>query len=499
MDEYYADDEQENLDGQTPEENDDEQNIQEQEEQEEIEQEQIEQEEAQQEEDEYLKVKEKLNKLDEKVKSSLGEKTSFTFSEKKDLKAAKEYRDLKHKANKIKAKVAFNKIKDFIKKYGPYILWGILILLAVVVGIIVLVSIIGTIFPWLFSDGDSSEGAASPFGVKGDKFYGVRYVYEDNELARAGIIENYYQVLDKTINQIIEISVLEVDGTSEVVSITIQEQGKLPTDLDYANLEKLKDYENLYNYFENLAKTEYKLEYNQESSLTLAENLDQIKYFGLLNRNEIKQLVQNYIENHIKPYLTIKQGETEIDISNTNFDAVATEKINLVLSAQKRTEKLFVVDKILTEEDSYVEDIQKLNYKYIIYMPKTDVKISSMLIALTNQAEYTLQMKNGEINIDLIEGTDETVDENMKEYSASEINVTKFEDINENNLDFLTQPSSLVDVILKAEENGVDYNKYLTLTSDGTTNYYTVKVSGLHLIINSETPFYHSDVDIQYN
>ena len=115
MDEYYADDEQENLDGQTPEENDDEQNIQEQEEQEEIEQEQIEQEEAQQEEDEYLKVKEKLNKLDEKVKSSLGEKTSFTFSEKKDLKAAKEYRDIKHKANKIKAKVAFNKIKDFIK------------------------------------------------------------------------------------------------------------------------------------------------------------------------------------------------------------------------------------------------------------------------------------------------------------------------------------------------------------------------------------------------
>ncbi len=442
-----------------------------------------------------------------------------------EVRAIESAVDLRKQAFKIKANTALTTGAPFI---------GIFALIIFI--IIAIIVIVATLFPFLFPDDSAggSKGTASPFGMKGDMFYGGRFVYKDEVLSRNGLIEQYVDIVETSVENLQAQTYTEIvkgEGEDDVyydVRLTLN----LTLPADDFNYEKLDltqfqtDYVDLYNIVGEIAKVAYKVDNNvTEAPADLIETLDGIKYFGF-NEQMIGSNIDDTTDNIIEIiYSSLAKTEvisieeklaTDSDVSNyvpaTNatlesLDEEIRENILQTGDAidKVRAEKLFIKDYILEDAESYMEGIEKKNYVALIYMSKENVDFSyvSYTITIDKNADFAVTLTNNGSEITLTKGEGENLgnEEETSELSymfkTSEnlkqvCNTTTIIDVS--NLKQFTNGSSLFKVVSKAS----DYTIYLEETTDeNDEKVLTFKTGNMYATFETDMEFYFNE-EIKY-
>lgn len=406
-------------------------------------------------------------------------------------------------------------------------------------GIIFLATSIGAIikemFPWRFPDdeGGGNKGAASPFGMKGDKFYGGRVVYRDDVLAQNGLIEQYVDVFESAVENLQTTTFTEtVCGTEYEVKLTINLT--LPAeDFNYENLDLTTfatDYPQLYNIVVDMAKLSYRVDNNvtdnAEIPVELTEILKGVKYFGFNDKMigesideeddevNIIEIVYTILKSNIliqeKEKGTASEFQEATNVTIENIDDNIREKVVSAINVAEnkiRTEKLFIKDIILDGDDKYMEGIEKKNYVALIYLPKQDVEFDyvSYMITVDKDAEFTAVLSNNGSEISLIKGegenwsTDEETETTELTYTfkskenlgqtASVSDVVNTADLNK-----FSSPSSLFKIVT----NSSDYTTFLqeTTLENGDT-VLTYKTGNMFILFETDAEFIISE-EIKY-
>ena len=352
----------------------------------------------------------------------------------------------------------------------PYVLIGLL----VIVGIVAIISVVA---PWLAGVFEGASGA--PFGVNGENFYGVRYVYRDAEQAQADLWAEYANALNYAIENF----------EDENVTLNL----KMPMNNEELDLSKLNstaedgEFADEYALTVEIAKSVYLLDNanvenveTEVENLELAELLAGIKFFGL-DANLVEKIATNLaqnIENNSALFTlntATEGGGASVDVAET----LQTVFNNLLLQeyvtnlggdegAPTRTDLLYIKDYILGDDaESTVDEVCQENYVAMIYLPKKAVEISSVTYSIygVETAEFNLAVySNGskvvgktDSNFDVfMEGDEETKFDTyhyeVGNLTFSALALTDFEK------DFLTTEKSLFNIL-----------RVLTTENDGTT------------------------------
>jgi len=445
-----------------------------------------------------------------------------------EVRAIESAVDLRKQAFKMKANTALTTGAPFT----GYIALGILIIILVVV-------IVATIMPWLFPDdenGGGGKGAASPFGMKGDMFYGGRVVYRDAVLSQNGLIEQYVDIVKDTVNNLKGKVYTNIDVSGESydikveIDITTDDAGlKLPAEeFNYEELvltDFATDYAKLYQIVCEIAKICYKVDNNADAPADLTETLNGIKYFGF-NGDMIGESIDDTIDNVMEVvYNGLTQSgvislqeklstETEYNTAkNVTFDKVKdnlkTEVENTIdVETNKiQTEKLFIKDIILDGDDKYMEGIEKKNYVALIYLPKQSVEFDyiSYMITIDKDAEFSMVLSNNGSEISLTKDNGEDLSSDYEQESndltyvfksKENLNqtVTASDIVNNAELDKFYRPCSLFNIV----KNSSDYTTYLqgTTLENGDT-VLTYKTGNMFILFETDAEFYFSE-EIKY-
>ena len=388
-----------------------------------------------------------------------------------------------------KAKEAFwAKVKSALSAIIPilpYILIGIVVLLAIGVIIDSILSIFGG------GTGSTDKGLTSSFGITGEKFYGARLIYEDEEQSKADMLKNFAGILGE-----VESAVESANGD---IDITIN----LPADdFSYLTLDETAfsaEYPQAYQIMFDLSNliAENDLVEGEALGTTMSENLNLIKYFGYNSQltPEMANLISTYINDND---LYAVENSDETTDTSTIESLITSETLN-VLSEEKynvRTEKLYVKDYILEGENT-MQNVPKENYKYMIFMPKQNVTFtyfSFVLVDIDENFELNMQSDSNNINFKGEQFTSDSEGGVSYLYeSSSNLNIpaSTFTDIDVSNLNALTAGLSVYDIV-NSELNSEIYLTDLSAENIVTTdsNIKTLKVNGLNVEFNSDSEFY---------
>lgn len=437
-----------------------------------------------------------------------------------EVRAIQSAVDLRREAFKMKANTA-------LTTGAPAI--GIFALVIFI--IIAIIVIVATLFPWLFpEDENGNKGAASPFGMKGDKFYGARAVYKDENLSRNGLVEQYVDIIKSAADPFKDGKIytdIDISGEIYDVKVTIDLTTILPAEnfnyeeLDLATFET--DYPVLNGIVSDIAMISYYVDNDIDSTGTLSETLDGVKYFGfnaemlgttILDENpDVDNNVIEIVYDTLKSYTTILgkgEGETEystsLTLDNVKDSANFTFKsdIESLLNKEEnkiRTEKLFIKDFILEDAESYIENVKKKNYVALIYMSKEDVDFSyiSHTITIDKNADFSVVLTNNGSEITLTKGEGENLgnEEETSELSymfkssdnlKQTCNTTTI--IDASNLNQFTNESSLFKVVSQAN----DYTIYLQETIDeNDEKVLTYKTGNMYATFECSAEFYFNE------
>lgn len=399
----------------------------------------------------------------------------------------------------------------------------ILVLTIAVLIIIIACVIINTLFPWLFPDDETgSKGAASPFGMKGDSFYGARVVYKDDEQAQNALIEQYVDIIETNVENLQAkqlTKVVNVGGTNTtfdvklIVNLTMPEQDYNFEEMDIVAF--CTEYPELATIVYKIAKIVYNEDNTEESTLDFEQTLDGIKYFGFSETivgaeiDSTEDCIVDVVYNSLVGVIQIQEksssSTTYADATNVRLedvdDDIKAGIINSTTMATKaqdnnwhRTEKLFIKDIILEDSDSYIEGIEKKNYVALIYMAKTEVKFNyvSYMISLEENAEFSLTLFNNGDEIALSKGEAENFDDDSSSEtytyeSKSKLNktISATNLVNLGELDKFTSASSLGKVLA----NAYDYTVYLEETTIDGQAVLTAKFGETYVKFNSNSKF----------
>ena len=367
----------------------------------------------------------------------------------------------------------------------PYVLiFALILVIAVFV-----IATLGSLLSFLFGD-DSSDGTASAqFGVNGEDFYGVRVVYTDSELAEIEIVENYINTIQNAVESI----------ESGDLDITIDFPAE---DFDYSTLDLeafASDYASAYQIFARVVDTIYRQDAESmgdtaNDELTIQEKIDAIRYFGLNSdlANEIASVISSHIND--QDLYTIQSDE------ETGEDILAVEQqiadgILLYFTENDfvRLEKYFIKDYIFESAEDMMENIVAEEYVAMIFMPKTQVQFSrfSFIVSLTNLDTFNLYVQQGSEIVNFtseqLTSAEDGTESNL--YSTDDdLNITAqvYENIDINNLNYLSAGMSLLDIL-----NGeIDYNIYLnTATNQEEEVILTFKQDGVITYFEAEDDF----------
>ena len=183
---------------------------------------------------------------------------------------------------------------------------------------------------------------------------------------------------------------------------------------------------------------------------------------GNVANSEILKLIENEIEKNITEKL-----------SNERYSI--------------RTEKLFVKDYILKNDDSRISDIQQEKYVAMIFMPNKNVTFTKFSFVVGN-ADLT----NFEISMDGVSfvtdgnnlGTDEKQTFIYSSFGIPLVSAEDYENIDYNNLSALSSGMSLFDIV---ENEELDYAKYLT--DDNTDGCFTLNDGGVKVELKNDEAF----------
>lgn len=435
-----------------------------------------------------------------------------------------------------KKQAFYSKVKSVITPALPFIGY---MLLAVFI-IIVVIVIIATLFPFLFpDDNNGTGGAASPFGMKGANFYGGRVVYKDETLSQNGLVEQYVDIIETSVENLQNATIThtvnngEEDVTYDVKltinialpsnagedDVTAQEEDEENAGYNFEELDLTQfavDFPDVYAMVESMAKVCYKIDNDADAGeVEITEILNGIKYFGFTAEmlgsnfdsaeNTIIGVVYRYLFSD--GLITLEEKLTTDTQYTTATNVVlndVTDEIQNSLTttfasfSTVRTEKLFVKDFILSGDDSYMEGVQKENYVALIYMAKNnyDFDYVSYMITLDPSAEFSMKVINGDSEISLTRddgenyGEEDATDLTYTYTSSKSLNKTVETStiIDTNNLNMLENACSLYRLVRLADEKGSDYNIYLESSAD-SPEVLTYKKGNMYVEFDSTTEF----------
>ena len=404
---------------------------------------------------------------------------------------AKQQTNANKKADLIKkAKKASRAFK--LMSASPALFWILLMALIIFI-IICVVSVLGSM------TGQNGEDPSAQFGIKGKDFYGARMVYKDDNKANTQMVEDYVLLVDNSILEVQKINSVIVSGGT--YNLTLSINILLPEeDYDYSAFDETTfstEYAMLYSLIRDVAQIVYTADNSiTYSGETLIDCFKGIKYFGFANY----EAISNKLIETISAYTTISVKDsggndvaltTEIQNAFTNQVRTNLTKPEFLEKYSLRTEKLFVKDYILTGEDEMMKNIKKQNYVAMIFMPKNNVEFTklSFQISNTNFDHFTIGITaNGtEVQIET-DGQNISFDESSKAYIYStssnlNINAQKFTDIDETNLNALSEELSLYEIA----NSFANYSTYLEAKAD--TDILTIKQNGVVVNLNNTEAF----------
>jgi len=444
------------------------------------------------------KAQEKLLKTQlRQVLRSVGvTKMALNPQQKRTVKQAKQFPNLKNDIRAINSMLSANKVKNAMKGISSlpllkfFIVFGLLLFL--------FISVLA-IFSAL--TGDGGEEPSAQFGIKGADFYGARMVYADDEKATEQMVEDYVLLVENSIDEVEKVSDVTVSGVT--YNLTLNINILLPEDdYNYSTFNETTfstEYSTLYEIIKEVAEIVYLADNGTAySGSTLVDCLNGITYFGFANLPEVTATLAEDI-SQVTNITSVKDGAGNdatltTEIQNAFINQVQTNltSVDFQNKHSVRTAKLFVKDYILTEDSEMISKIKKQNYVAMIFMPKKDVSFTklSFQISNTNFENFTISITANGIEIP-IETDGANVSLNEKEayiYSTSSnlnISAQEFADIDKTNLNALSEDISLLEIVKSFD----DYSPYLeTKTDENSIDFLTIKQNGVVVNLgNSET------------
>ena len=443
--------------------------------------------------EEQRRVEERLlkNKL-KLIKSnvSVSSRTFLKDSEKRTIKKAKKHKNLKSDINQINTILMLNAGKNTSKfiTSSPLIFYVIIGVLLIFL-IITVMSTIGSLMSWLFDDGNE-DGANAVFGITGADFFGARMVYTDDNRAIQTIIQDYSQFVEDGIETAKLIETINVDGTN--YNITLNIEIAVPEDEYFRSLnaENISDFEtdyvNLYNIvFNNIAKPIYKIDNGSDFIIdngTLIDCAGGIKYFGFTNITEIAPTVAENLITSSNFTATQEGGETVGDeILPKIEDEIEKKIVEHYVAETKysiRTEKWFVKDYILTEDNEMITGVKKENYVAMIFMPRNNVTFTKMSFSIgnANLDGFKITLNGEDLQTD---GNNLGTDEKQSFIYGGEVDIDaeKYIYIDEKNLTALDN-ISLFDIV-ESVDNYSTYLQQITTEGENPITYFTLWQDGV--------------------
>lgn len=361
--------------------------------------------------------------------------------------AIKKARDRKKKADKAKAagKAAGKTGKSLsaalkaIAPAIPYILIGIAIIIAAVLiafGLVALINYIYKLVGGTYENGEFS----THFGVKGDSFYGERFLYYDTSFSAKEIADNYKEM------------------TYEVL-MDLQNANKIN-----ANLSLGDDYKTdtaTISIATNLAK---EVSSFSEDGQNITYYTMQIDHYGLNadERGKFIDVLNNYLEG--KGYNSATNKEIA-DAVEDMFDAELSYMKNVC-------SKVIVKDYLYESKDDGLSGVRSKNYIGMVFMPREDITIKDTSIAFVVGQNVTVDasvnyVESGEVTNIASAQVDDTwfqfqdnlcekfLDAELKQYPVKEF--TAFDD----NKNYLSEEKSIFTLLKKDI-----FNKYFNATTD---------------------------------
>ncbi len=366
------------------------------------------------------------------------------------------------------------KVKSVLATAGPFLLiFGLVLLL-----IILVLAILASIFPWLFG-GDANSTGSSPYGIKGNDFYGLRAIYKDEDRAKTDLTTNYSETLAEMVKYLNDDASLKI-----TVKLTLPEAG-----YNYENFETDYAETDAYKIVKEMAGVVYSadnaVDYSSITELDLNNRLAGIKYFGYNQAivQEIADKVANYLTSNSLIGLDNVEVEGGEDLSMPSAEQISTA-LNTYFGTKTlaRAEKLYVKDSILTGDDAYVEGITKQNYIALIFMPKRNVTFTSLTFSIsgvTDISRLKITLSNGtELTPTVyLEGNDADTTIYQVSYS-NPISASAFADLDAENINALASGLSVYSILTDESLNALTY---LTLqeSETETENLYTLKTDGV--------------------
>ena len=355
--------------------------------------------------------------------------------------------------------------------------WLILIVLVIVliVGVVVMAVNMGvsTVVNGMYENGKYTPGG----GAMGDKFYGERYLYYDNQFSGLEISDTYtqicYNLIKKTIDD--EIVVINNFAQSPADSLQVAE-----ISLDFAkSISSLND-----------------------DGMSITYYINGIDHYGLTETES--ELFLNKVTDYLVTYKksTVSRGDIYNTIKNA-FDLDYQYMTNVC-------KKIIIKDYIFDSEFSGVKEIEAKNYGGIVFMPKEDITIKDVEFGFIIAQGYNVNANYYNVqneDITVLETTSDnqtstdavTADSSWFEdgmiqkgldVKPTEYPLAKFNALDENNLNYLSSGVSLFKLLKD--------NKFITYFNNIEISYETSIETLLQNVNTNSYQFLKCDSDAYY-
>ncbi len=456
--------------------------------------------------------KAKLKKLHADVK--IKKLATLHPQQKKILQDAKKHESLKAQTGAIYAMLTINKFKRSAR--SGKLLFGVSSALPVIgIGALCIFLLVAVIafFETLFSFLDFGENGAtgdSMFGITGKEFYGMRMVYRDDDLAQKKIVEDYVFLVEKGKNEVQKIS--SVTLGEETYSLVLNVGLTIPSEeYDFSSFDEASfktEFPTTYNLVFEIAKAVNKADNGSTfSGTSLIECVDGIKYFGYSSISEISENLINEVVSSSQISATDSNGATVVDsVTLSNIKNALTDKARENLAQEfalekwtVRTEKLFIKDFILEDEEATVSGVTMQNYEAVIFMPKQAVEFKSFSFAVggTTFENFEISVAYENNTYPITTDGENLGDETNKGYlyNSKDVSISAgiYDAIDTNNLKALETTQSLFDLV-----QNTNYSTYLTTETIDGAQVQTFKKSGVVVNLGNSTPFIITEFEVLY-
>ena len=354
--------------------------------------------------------------------------------------------------------------------------WPVFLILGIVIIIVIIVAAVVSYTSSKFN-GDYQNGLYSPgFGVKGDAFYGERYLYYDSEFSSNEMSDIYkeftYNILKDVNDNYYHVNIsfaADANNNDSIYNIT-------------------------YDYAMALSGSSH-----QDYSLNYHTNMIDHYGFTLAESETVISKMSNYlVTNNMVSGVTQEQLALKI---KEKFDSDYSYMKNVC-------SKIVIKDYLFEDAESGLKELPKKNYFGMVFMPNKEVTIKETAFTLildnTRTANVAVKIKNAAQPPETIEEAeaDETwfVDGEIKttlDVNLEEYQVAQFGAIDTNNINYLAEGKSLFTMLREDKfetyfNNTLgDYSEQALLENIKTNNY-------LYLDIDADSYFVVADIYSEY-